>query len=108
MNVPDDLLLTVLDGELRGRCVRLDRPVAVGSNRESDLHLRDAAVSWNHARLRLDGDRVVVEDLGSANGTFVNDRSVERAQLRVGDHLRVGSTRLRVEDGGGSEGGPDE
>lgn len=46
-------------------------------------------VSAHHARLVLEGENLVVEDLGSTNGTFVNDQPVQRAVLRDGDVLRL-------------------
>jgi len=94
--VPDDLLLTVLNGELRGQTFPVRPVVVVGSNRDCDLHLRDAAVSWNHTRFWREDGELLVEDLGSANGTFLNDRSIERASLHGGDRLRIGSTELSL------------
>lgn len=49
-------------------------------------------LSAHHARLRREGDELVVEDLGSTNGTFVNDERVQRAVLRDGDVLRLSAT----------------
>ena len=96
MNVSEDLLLKVLNGDLRGHRLSLRESLAIGSNRGCDLHLRDAAVSWNHARLWRDGKELLVEDLGSANGTFLNDRAIERASLQPGDRLRIGNTEISL------------
>lgn len=49
-------------------------------------------LSAHHARLLCHGDELVVEDLGSTNGTFVNDQRVQRAALRDGDVLRLSAT----------------
>src|SRR5690606_10235736 len=43
--------VTVLRGSARGSSWDVDRPLAIGSHRGCDLHLRDASVSWNHARI---------------------------------------------------------
>jgi pSer/pThr/pTyr-binding forkhead associated (FHA) protein len=52
-----------------------------------------------HARILKRGPYHFVEDLGSTNGTFLNDRRVERdAQLKVRDSLRIGQTILRYEE----------
>jgi pSer/pThr/pTyr-binding forkhead associated (FHA) protein len=52
-----------------------------------------------HARILRRGPYHFVEDLGSTNGTFLNDRRVERdAQLKVHDSLRIGQTILRYEE----------
>jgi pSer/pThr/pTyr-binding forkhead associated (FHA) protein len=45
----------------------------------------------------VEPDRVVVEDLGSANGTYVNDRPIQQARLRDGDRLRVADHEFDVQ-----------
>lgn len=57
----------------------------------------DPTVSGFHARLRKRGDALVIEDLGSANGTFVNGLLVGSAALSPGDSVRIGSTELFFE-----------
>ena len=94
--------LVVLNGEKQGTVIEVTRPVAIGSSRNSDLHLRDARVSWNHARITLEGSDVFVEDLGSANGTLLNGTAVQRSKLQGGDTLDVGGTRLELQ----AEGAP--
>jgi hypothetical protein len=56
----------------------------------------DPAVSRRHAVLRRDGERIVLADLGSQNGTFLNDAMVDVAEVRDGDIVTVGRTRLVV------------
>ena len=96
MNVSEGFMLRVLNGELRGRVFPLPDSLDIGSGGDCGLRLRDAAVSPSHARLQRDGDGVVIEDLGSSRGTFLNDESVERASLKKGDLLRIGRTHLSV------------
>jgi hypothetical protein len=60
----------------------------------------DAGVSRKHARLSLRGGTCMIEDLGSANGTFINSRQVPPNQptaINPGDELRLGTLLLRVE-----------
>jgi subtilisin family serine protease len=58
----------------------------------------DATVSRRHARLSLSGGQVVLEDLGSSHGTFVNNRRIDRPTLlRPGDTIGVGQTLLHYE-----------
>ena len=96
MKVSEDFMLRVLNGEFRGRVLPLRDSIDIGSGSDCELRLRDAAVSPSHARLHRDGDDVVVEDLGSSLGTFLNEKPVDRANLRTGDLLRIGRTRLSV------------
>lgn len=63
------------------------KDMVVGRARECDLCLAVAHLSRRHARLFFDAGALWVEDLNSANGTFLNGRRVERARLRTGDEL---------------------
>ena len=67
----------------------------IGRDPACDLVLSDITVSRRHAAVRQDGNTVVVSDLGSSNGTFVNGEPVGgRRRLRDGDALRIGTTVL--------------
>lgn len=68
--------------------------VVVGRAPDCDVVIDDASVSARHACLRWDGDRIAIEDLGSANGTFVDGRMVVRAQVRPGDEVVLGRAPL--------------
>jgi FHA domain len=77
-----------------GTAVTLEpgRTYSVGRSRECDLHLRETTVSRRHAHLTVTPDgAVVLEDLGSSNGTTVNDRPVTApVRLGQGDTVRFG------------------
>jgi pSer/pThr/pTyr-binding forkhead associated (FHA) protein len=55
------------------------KPVRIGRSPDNDLVVDNLAVSNDHARVYFESGRLVVEDRGSLNGTFVNDLRVERA-----------------------------
>lgn len=77
------------------RIVALTGPsLVVGRGAEAGLRLDDAGVSRRHAEVRLDGGSASVADLGSTNGTRVNDKVVSVAPLRDGDRIGVGTTEL--------------
>ena len=63
------------------------RPVRIGRSPDNDLVVDNLAVSNDHARVYFDSGRLVVEDRGSLNGTFVNDLRIERATLHDGDSI---------------------
>ena len=66
----------------------------IGRSPDCDIFLDDVTVSRKHAVLvRRDGD-FFIEDQGSLNGTFLNRRRIESAQLRDGDELQIGKYRL--------------
>jgi pSer/pThr/pTyr-binding forkhead associated (FHA) protein/subtilisin family serine protease len=69
--------------------------VIVGRSSDSDIRLGDGLASRRHARIDRQEPGFVITDLGSTNGTFVNERPVRRQLLRDGDELRMGETRLR-------------
>jgi len=65
--------------------------VMVGRDRTCSIVLTHPAVSRRHAKITLSGTSCVLEDLKSANGTYVNDSRVERANLKPGDVVRFGA-----------------
>ena len=72
----------------------------VGRTARADFIVDAALVSRIHCRLTADvSDQLVVEDLGSTNGTKVNGKKVDRGILRPGDTLTVGRVDFRVQTG---------
>jgi pSer/pThr/pTyr-binding forkhead associated (FHA) protein len=69
----------------------------VGRAARADLILDAALVSRLHCRITAGDETLEVVDLQSTNGTFVNDRRVDKATLGAGDRLRVGRVELRVQ-----------
>jgi ABC-type multidrug transport system ATPase subunit len=68
----------------------------IGRTRDNDLPLiQDPTVSVRHARLRQQGGVLLLEDLGSANGTFVNGSAVRFAEIGPEDRVRIGSLEMR-------------
>jgi hypothetical protein len=66
----------------------------LGRGTEADIRLPDTGVSRKHADVQLTGGTVVVEDLGSTNGTLVNGRRIGRQELADGDVIRIGHSVL--------------
>jgi len=87
--------LFVIQGRNRGDRYDLgeiEGAVSIGREAGNAIRLEDNEVSRRHAEVRRVGDLFVVGDLKSSNGTFVNDRRIERAELASGDRIRVGRT----------------
>jgi hypothetical protein len=91
---PSDVVTLSFEG--REVPVTGDR-VVLGRSRECDIRLADANVSRRHAEVRHEEGTYWVIDLGSTNGTELNGRRVERAELSDGDRITLGSTDVRVE-----------
>jgi len=72
------------------------QPVGIGRAPDNALHVDNLAVSSHHARIFNDGGKLVVEDMNSLNGTFVNSQRVTRATLKPGDVVTVGKHSIEV------------
>ena len=86
----------VIAGPHTGKMYKLERGETVmGRSPKTDLQLQDVGVSRTHARMTRIGDQVYVEDLQSANGTFLNGERISVAQqLADGDKITLGSTTV--------------
>ena len=92
--------VVVTSPELReGSTIEVTGPTIVGRDAGSGIRLEnDEFASARHARIEPRPDGVWVEDLGSTNGTFVNDARITGARrLSASDVLRVGATELRLQ-----------
>jgi len=87
--------LFVIQGRDQGTRFELDGDSAafpLGREAGNRIQLHDTEVSRHHAEIRRSGNQFVVCDLGSSNGTFVNNERVERRELTSGDQLQIGRT----------------
>lgn len=88
-------LLVVRGGDDEGdHYVIKSQVTTLGRHPESDIVLDDITVSRRHSEVRLVDGRYVVSDVGSLNGTYVNQTRVDSAVLGQGDELQVGKFRL--------------
>jgi DNA-binding NtrC family response regulator len=88
--------LVVLTGQLRGREIEVVRDrVRIGKSRQCDVVLPDDSISREHAEIRKEGTRYRVTDLGSTNGTFVQEARITDAFLNPGDVLGLGKVQMR-------------
>ena len=87
--------LLIKTGEKKGKSYLIgDKVVLIGRDPSSTITLPDKRVSRRHASISPRGAEFLIEDLGSVNGTMVNNRPVRRQTLKPGDEIRIGSTRL--------------
>ncbi|KAB7769308.1 FHA domain-containing protein [Xanthomonas maliensis] len=88
------LVLRGLGGRHHGRSVTLDRPRLVGNDPAADIVIDDPIFAAQHARLERHGERVLLRDLGSEDGSWINGVPVRDGWLQAGDQL-VFDTRHR-------------
>ena len=88
--------LTLTKGPLKGEVFYLDSfPVIIGRDPGCDLFLNNMTVSREHAEIVCEGNQLVVRDKDSLNGTWVDNKVVEEAELFEGSLLQVGIFSMR-------------
>lgn len=95
--------LVVLTEELKGRTyeLKVDR-TTVGRVEDNAFQIAEPSVSSHHCEVLLRGNDVVIKDLNSTNGTFINGQKIVEEVLKPGQTLRLGQIDLRLEDAGGA------
>ena len=68
----------------------MNGPNLIGRSRDNDIVILDQSLSRQHARIEVQGDRVLISDLQSRNGTFVNGEKIDEAHLKNGDTIQWG------------------
>ena len=96
----DRACLVVIYGPELGKRAPLGQATfEIGRSSRSDLPIDQESISRHHARISFDSQRHVIEDLGSTNGTFVNDVNVKRQPLKDGDQVKLGRSILKYMSG---------
>jgi hypothetical protein len=92
--------LVILNQGMTGRTFDLIvERTTVGRVEDNTFHIADGSVSSHHAEIILRGSDVVIKDLNSTNGTFINNERVTETVLKPGQTLRFGQVELKIDDG---------
>ncbi len=93
--------LVILKGSNVGQEFPLDKAIIrIGRGPNNDIILSDSQLSRQHAEIRRQGDQFFIADLGSTNGTFLNEQRIHQPQVwPPGAQVRIGSTVLAVREG---------
>jgi len=87
--------LIVKDGKRVGKEFRLQPDItSIGQDAANDIVIDDEAISRQHAKVRKEDEEFVIYDLVSTNGTKVNDENITKHQLKDGDEVTLGTTKL--------------
>ena len=93
-----EVVSTMTEGRLKtGTVIPMKNITTLGRKEENSIILNDKFVSSNHARIYVKDNNIILEDLNSTNGTFVNEQKVA-GKIRVGvnDSIRLGSTVFKI------------
>jgi diguanylate cyclase (GGDEF)-like protein len=102
--VAREACLVVIYGADMGKRYALDRPqIIIGRSSSADIQVDQEAVSRNHCKVLNLGEHVLIRDLESTNGTYVNDEAVKERVLQDGDLVKVGSCILKFLSGSNIE-----
>jgi predicted component of type VI protein secretion system len=92
--------LVLLSEGFTGRSYELKTDkTTVGRLSDNAFEIPEASVSSHHAEILMRGNDVIIKDLGSTNGTFINGEKIEEAPLKPGQILRFGMIEMRLETG---------
>ena len=94
--------LVILNQGMTGRSHELtvDR-TTIGRVEDNTFHIVDASVSSHHCEILLRGADILIRDLNSTNGTFINNDKISEAVLKPGQTLRLGQVELKLDTGAG-------
>jgi pSer/pThr/pTyr-binding forkhead associated (FHA) protein len=99
--------LVLLSEGFNGRTYELKvEKTTVGRVSDNAFEIPEASVSSHHAEILLRGSEVVIRDLGSTNGTYINGEKITEAVLKPGQMLRFGTVELRLDTGTGPASAP--
>ncbi len=89
-------ILRGVSGSTFGKNFALQGTMTVGRQPDCDICIASDEVSRHHAKLQVMPDGIAVEDIGSANGTFINDKRVHTGMLKPGEELRLDTVRFML------------
>src|SRR3974390_2639046 len=95
--------LVLLSAGMTGRTYDLKvEKTTIGRVEDNSFQIAEPSVSSHHCEISLQGSDVVVKDLNSTNGTFINGEKVLEAVLKPGQVLKLGQIEMRLENGAAS------
>jgi pSer/pThr/pTyr-binding forkhead associated (FHA) protein len=89
-------MLRGVSGATFGKTFALTGTMVIGRQADSDIPVPAEEISRHHARLQVTADGVLVEDMNSANGTFINDKRIQNGLLKPGEELRLDTVRFML------------
>jgi diguanylate cyclase (GGDEF)-like protein len=98
--VAKEACLVVIYGLELGKKFNLNRPqIIIGRSSKADIQIDQEAVSRNHCKIINTGKAILLRDMGSTNGTYINDELIDEYVLRDGDYIKVGRSIFKFLSG---------
>lgn len=89
-------MLRGVSGSTLGKTFAIYGVMTIGRSADCDISIPADEISRTHAKVQVMPDGIAIEDLGSANGTFINDKRVHTGLAKHGDELRLDTVRFQV------------
>jgi len=89
-------ILRGVSGAAFGKTFPVGKEMIIGRQQDSDIPIPAEEISRHHAKVKPTADGLMVEDMGSANGTYINGKRVQQGVLKAGDELRLDSIRFML------------
>lgn len=88
--------LKIISGPAVGKVYNIRDSARIGRGAGCDVCIEDPVMSSEHALLRIEGDKIILQDLGSTNGTYVNGAEISAVTLNDGAEFTVGESVCRI------------
>jgi FHA domain len=92
------VLIVKFEGSVLQKVAINGGPITIGRGPDNSIAIDNLAISNHHAEIKSEQGRLVVEDLNSLNGTFVNNQRVKRSALKHGDVVLIGKHSIEVDE----------
>jgi predicted Zn finger-like uncharacterized protein len=96
MPATSKLSLAVIAGPEAGKIYPIEKPRVVIGRQDADINVDDPEISRQHAALEISGEKVTLVDLGSTNGTFMGEDSVQAAPIENQSEFSIGGSTLML------------
>jgi pSer/pThr/pTyr-binding forkhead associated (FHA) protein len=95
---PSQFALRFISGKYQGGefPLRMDREIVIGRSSDLDMVLVEDMVSRKHAKITTTTGQIVIQDMGSTNGTFVNGEKIRKSRLKEGDRILIGTSIIKL------------
>src|SRR5215470_17851966 len=97
-STPPQFALRFISGKYQGGefPLRMDREIVIGRSSDLDMVLVEDMVSRKHAKITTTTGHIVIQDMGSTNGTFVNGEKIRKSRLKEGDRILIGTSIIKL------------